>query len=120
MGLFSFLGRRQPATVATDRIVPLRYWDDLDYLRSICHDFTFRFDDVLDKERLRAGLDRLLKIGDWSQLGARLRLNVRGSRIDETYLTRASYSIKTDWNTIFQQGTARIGLHLSLPQPTMA
>lgn len=48
------------------------------YLRSLAHDFTFRFD-VLDVEKLEAALDRLVKIGDWGQLGARLRLNVRDS-----------------------------------------
>ena len=60
----------------TDKVVPLRYWDDLDYLRRLCHDFTFRFDDVLDACKLDAALARLTEIGDWSQLGARLRLNV--------------------------------------------
>ncbi|KAJ6008695.1 hypothetical protein N7499_001254 [Penicillium canescens] len=78
MGLFSIFGRTAPATVPTDRIVPLRYWDDLHYLRSICHDFTLRFDDVLDVSKLEASLTRLMGIGDWGQLGARLRLNAKG------------------------------------------
>lgn len=76
MGLFSAFGRKRPATVPTDRIIPLRYWDQLDYIRSLCHDFTFRFDDVLDPAMLKGGLARLMEIGDWGQLGARLRLNV--------------------------------------------
>ncbi|RAK98676.1 squalene cyclase [Aspergillus ibericus CBS 121593] len=59
-------------------IVPLRYWDDLDYLRRLCHDFTFRFDDVLDVAKLEGALARLMEIGDWGQLGARLRLNDSG------------------------------------------
>ncbi|PWY87559.1 squalene cyclase [Aspergillus heteromorphus CBS 117.55] len=75
MGLFSLFGRARPATVPTDRIIPLRYWDDLDYLRNLCHDFTFRFDAVLDASKLEAALSRLMEIGDWGQLGARLRMN---------------------------------------------
>lgn len=77
MGFQSMLGRARPATVPTDRVIPLRFWDDLHYLRNLAHDFTFRFDDVLDEAKLEAALDRLMKIGDWGQLGARLRLNVR-------------------------------------------
>lgn len=59
----------------TDRIIPLRYWDDLNYLRSIRHAFTFRFDDALDVTKLETALLRLMEIGDWGQIGARLRLN---------------------------------------------
>ncbi|KAJ5787834.1 hypothetical protein N7457_002824 [Penicillium paradoxum] len=69
-------GRTRPVTVPTDRIITLRYWDDLDYLRSLCHAFTMRFDDVLDASKLEAALGRLMEIGDWGQMGARLRLNV--------------------------------------------
>jgi hypothetical protein len=68
--------RRQPAKVPTDRVIPLRYWDDLEYIRSICHDFTFRIDDVLDVQKLESALDRLMEVGNWGQLGARLRLRV--------------------------------------------
>lgn len=76
MGLFSIFGRKRPATIPTDRIIPVRYWDDLDYLRSLCHAFTLRFDDVLDVAKLECSLHRLMEIGDWGQLGARLRVNV--------------------------------------------
>jgi len=76
MVFFSMFGRKGPATIPTDRIIPVRYWDDLDYLRSIAHNFTLRFDDVLDVGKLEYSLHRLMEIGDWGQLGARLRLNV--------------------------------------------
>lgn len=76
MGLFATFRRRQPPMVPTDRIIPLRFWDDLSHLRSLVHNFTLRFDDVLDIPKLRAALERLMDIGDWGQLGARLRLNV--------------------------------------------
>ncbi|KAL2844054.1 hypothetical protein BJX68DRAFT_257301 [Aspergillus pseudodeflectus] len=75
MGLYALLGRRsRPPTIPTDRIIPLRYFDDQRYLRP-CHDFTLRFDDVLDAPKLEAALDRLMEIGNWGQLGARLRQN---------------------------------------------
>ncbi|KAJ5494875.1 hypothetical protein N7463_010962 [Penicillium fimorum] len=85
-------GRTQPQTVPTDRIIPLREWDDLHYLRSLCHDFTFRFDDLLDAARLETALGRLMEIGDWGQLGARLRLNKNGKL---EYHIPAEYDKKT-------------------------
>jgi len=39
-------------------------------------DFTLRFDDVLDPEKLSAALVRLMELGNWRKLGARLRMNV--------------------------------------------
>jgi len=66
----------QPATVPTDMIIPLHYWDDLLFTRDVCQNFTFQFDDVMDSEKLRMSFSRLLEIGDWKKLGARLRMNV--------------------------------------------
>lgn len=66
----------RPATVPTDTIIPLHYWDDLQYTKALCIDVMFRFDDVMDAEKLRMSLSRLLEIGDWKKLGARLRMNV--------------------------------------------
>ncbi|KAI7602992.1 hypothetical protein KC346_g12101, partial [Hortaea werneckii] len=43
--------------------------------RALVLHFFSRFDDVLDPEKLRQALDRLLHIGGWRKLGARLRLN---------------------------------------------
>lgn len=75
MGLFS-CRRARPAAVPTDHIIPIRYWDDLDYFRHLSHTFTLRLDDVLDVDRLEKSLERLTQIKGWDQLGARLRLNV--------------------------------------------
>jgi len=66
----------RPATVPTDMIIPLHYWDDLPYARAVCIDVMFRFDDVMDPEKIRMSLSRVLEIGDWKKLGARLRMNV--------------------------------------------
>lgn len=70
------LSRKPPNAVPTDTVVPLRFWDDKDYLRCFTVDFTYRFDDVLDVQKLQSALDRLMRIGDWGQLGARIRRKV--------------------------------------------
>ncbi|KAL4802584.1 squalene cyclase [Aspergillus unguis] len=68
----------QPQTVPTDRIIPLRYWDDMPHVHDFCFDFTLCFEDVLDVAKLEVSLARLMEIGDWGQLGARLRRNRQG------------------------------------------
>ncbi|RAH85427.1 LysR family regulatory protein [Aspergillus japonicus CBS 114.51] len=79
MGLRSTLfGHFQVPTFPTDRIIPLRVWDDVPHIRALVHDCTFGFDDVLDDTKLRKALHTLLQIGNWGQLGARLRLNSKG------------------------------------------
>ncbi|PYI00200.1 hypothetical protein BO71DRAFT_479018 [Aspergillus ellipticus CBS 707.79] len=59
-------------------VIPLHSQDDTWMNRGIALDFTVKFDQVLDPEHLRRSLDRLLEIGDWRKLGARLRLNASG------------------------------------------
>jgi hypothetical protein len=59
-----------------DEIIKARFWDSNNILEKIVMEFTYRFDDVLDAERLKSSLERLLEIGEWKQLGARLKKNV--------------------------------------------
>lgn len=54
-----------PPIVPTDLIIPFNYWDDDNTLRGLSFDVTFRFDDVLDSDKLRRALSRLLEIGNW-------------------------------------------------------
>jgi len=75
MGIFSSKPAK-PATISTDTIIKLHSQDDNDTYRAFILDFTLCFDDVLDPEKLRSSLARLMEIGDWRKLGARLRLNV--------------------------------------------
>jgi hypothetical protein len=63
----------------TDIIIPFHYWDDDPHTLGLSFDVTFRFDEVLDHERLRRALSRLLQIGDWRKLGARIRRNADGN-----------------------------------------
>ncbi|KAJ5294321.1 hypothetical protein N7508_009142 [Penicillium antarcticum] len=67
--------RAQPATVESDNIVPLRSWDTALSMRGTVLDTALIFHDVLDIPKLHGALDRLYSTGNWSQLGARLRLN---------------------------------------------
>lgn len=74
---FLFSSRReQPATVASDKIVPLRSWDTALSMRGTVLDTALIFHDVLDISKLHDALDQLYSTGNWSQLGARLRQNV--------------------------------------------
>ncbi|XHG02596.1 hypothetical protein AWENTII_005941 [Aspergillus wentii] len=57
------------------QIIPLHSKDATWMNRGIALEFTLQFDDVLDAEHLRRSLQRLMEIGDWKKLGARLRLN---------------------------------------------
>jgi hypothetical protein len=74
MGFFGTGGRRAfPPTVPTDTIIPFHFFDDAKHTNGLCFDFTFRFDDGLNGEKLRGALSRLLEIGGWRKLGARIR-----------------------------------------------
>jgi hypothetical protein len=75
MGIFSSKPAK-PVTVSTDTIIPLFSQDGIPSFRALVLDFTMCFDDVLDPEKLRGSLARLMEIGDWRKLGARLRLKV--------------------------------------------
>ncbi|KAJ8109765.1 hypothetical protein OPT61_g7216 [Boeremia exigua] len=76
----SFTKVRQPKIdkVTGDKILPLRLWDSDDVLSKVSLDVTFRFDDVLDVEKLRSSLERVIQIGDWNQVGARYKKNAKG------------------------------------------
>jgi hypothetical protein len=58
------------------QVIRLHSKDDTWMNRGISLEFTLHFDHVLDSDRLRCSLQRLLEIGEWKKLGARLRLKV--------------------------------------------
>lgn len=65
-----------PSQVPTDTVIPGNYFDDNTVYRSILLNPMLKFDDVLDHEKLKISLERLLGRPDWRRLGARIRLNV--------------------------------------------
>ncbi|KAI0169150.1 hypothetical protein GGR52DRAFT_592955 [Hypoxylon sp. FL1284] len=56
-------------------VIPLFRFDDTPVTRKVIVEFTMRFDDVLDPDKLRLSLEKLLSRPQWRKLGARLRLN---------------------------------------------
>ncbi|KAM7197241.1 putative lysr family regulatory protein [Rhypophila sp. PSN 637] len=72
-----FKSRRIPIPpVATDDVIPCGGFDDTRTVRSIIMGCAFRFNEVLDCDKIHAALARLLEIGEWRKLGGRLRLNL--------------------------------------------
>jgi len=63
-------------------VVPFRFWDEQDSMQRIVMEVTYRFDDVLDVKKLKSSLGRLLEIGDWRGIGARLKKNASPVTID--------------------------------------
>ena len=85
--------KRKPATpvrVASDDVISLHHFDDNPVLRNIVANFLLKFDDVLDPEKLRTALEKLLSREDgWRKLTARLRLNVRRPLNPQTAVHRS-------------------------------
>lgn len=72
----AIFGRAAPAHVATDKVIPLSFLDNSPLLTRIVLYNLMVFDDVLDPEKLRDALDRLVQRPGWGKMGARLRYNV--------------------------------------------
>jgi hypothetical protein len=79
--MFGLFGTDSPGLIdadqSIDKIVPLHYFDDAPLWRAFNLYSLFVFDDVLDAEKLRSSLERLINKDGWWKLGARLRRNVR-------------------------------------------
>ncbi|KAL7620439.1 hypothetical protein AAE478_009434 [Parahypoxylon ruwenzoriense] len=73
---------KTPLTIPSDTVVPLHRYDDTPVNRSVIVEFTMRFDDVLDADKLRLSLEKLLSRRDWRKLGARLRLNDNDGKLE--------------------------------------
>jgi len=70
-----------PLRFDSDTVVPMHFWDDVYVNRDFTLCWTLRFSQVLDPDKVHHALVRLLGIGDWRKLGARIRLNVRELRL---------------------------------------
>ncbi|OWY57736.1 lysr family regulatory protein [Alternaria alternata] len=68
--------------VPADIVVPLHSRDDTNQNRNISIEFTMRFDDVLDSQKLVDSLWKLLEKPGWNKVGARLRLNTTNGRLE--------------------------------------
>jgi hypothetical protein len=103
-----------PERVPTDSVVPLFERDDTRTNRNITLEFTMKFDEVLDAEKLSGALWKLLERPGWRKLGARLRVDVYCSlsRV-ELMLTYAIGQRQTriPHSSTIHQGTAANQLH---------
>ncbi|KAH8655886.1 hypothetical protein BX600DRAFT_526359 [Xylariales sp. PMI_506] len=64
--------------MGTDRIIPLHYFDDSPMFSRITMYVLMNFDEVLDPERLRRSLEKLIRRDTWQKLGARVRRGAKG------------------------------------------
>ncbi|CAG9978478.1 unnamed protein product [Clonostachys byssicola] len=65
--------RAPPTLVPTDEVVPLHPFDDTKTLSEYTLVWTFRFDEVLDADKLGQSLSQLFQMEGWRKLGGRLR-----------------------------------------------
>jgi hypothetical protein len=109
----------RPSTISTDTIIPVYPKDDNDIYRAIVLDFTLRFDDVLDPLKVSGALRRLMELGNWRKLGARIRLNVSEPpelnilSHEESHTDRAR--MLESWNIMFLSHLLLNGLDLNTP-----
>ncbi|KAI0889615.1 uncharacterized protein GGS22DRAFT_182958 [Annulohypoxylon maeteangense] len=83
MGIsWSSTRRTAPPTVPSDTIIPVHYWDISSPGRSAAIFYLLQFDDVLDAEKLKGSLRKLLGLKGWRKLGARIRINVDNGKLD--------------------------------------
>lgn len=79
--LYRLLGlgpkRVPPPIDPTDEVAPLHFFDDTPTLRPFTLMWTFRFDEVLDADKLGSSLAALFQMEGWRKLGGRIRLRVR-------------------------------------------
>lgn len=77
--LFSRKGsqRQRPERVLTDTVVKLATLENSLMMRSMCMNWTFRFEEALDVGMLERSLEDLISKGpNWRKLGGRFRVNV--------------------------------------------
>jgi hypothetical protein len=77
--MLKFLGLAKPAPsiVASDKIIPLHWFEDGLMWKKVIVYTLFVFDDALDPEKLRIALEKLIQRDGYKKLGGRLRTNVR-------------------------------------------
>lgn len=74
---YLFGQKKAPERVVTDRVVPVGFFDNTILFRTFVMYTLFVFDDVLEPEKLRSSLERVVSRPGWNKMGARLRRSVR-------------------------------------------
>jgi hypothetical protein len=65
-----------PETVKSDNVIPVHLFDDSAAARGIVLVWTFRFEDILNPQKLRDALSELLGMDGWRRLSGRFRMQV--------------------------------------------
>ncbi|KAI5461932.1 hypothetical protein BGZ63DRAFT_463085 [Mariannaea sp. PMI_226] len=76
---FSNQQRPLPEIVETDDIIPVHLFDDSAAARGIVLVWTYKFDDVLDPDRLHVALSELFQMDGWRRFSGRFRYRPDGS-----------------------------------------
>ncbi|KAI8633244.1 hypothetical protein F5Y19DRAFT_294609 [Xylariaceae sp. FL1651] len=63
----------EPPVVPTDEVVPVHLFDDTSTLRRVIMVWMFRFEEVLEPEKLKDALSQLFQREGWRKLGGRYR-----------------------------------------------
>lgn len=100
-----------PAHVATDTVFPLKFLDDSIINRAFVMNPLYIYDDLLDVDKLRSSLERLVQREGFRKLGARLRKNVRSPHTPvvqmHMWLMQCLTRSKEDMSIIFPQNILR-------------
>ncbi|KAI1080955.1 hypothetical protein F5B20DRAFT_579777 [Whalleya microplaca] len=72
------MGKPGSDPVPTDRVLPLHFFENSLLVQGNNMAVSLVFDEVLDPEKLRQSLERLVKREGWQRLGGRLRKNASG------------------------------------------
>jgi hypothetical protein len=65
-----------PDTVKSDDVIPVHLFDDSAAARGIVLVWTFRFEDILNPQKLRDSLSELFGMDGWKRLSGRFRMQV--------------------------------------------
>lgn len=65
-----------PETFKSDDVIPVHLFDDSAAARGIVLVWTFRFEDVLNPQKLRDALSELFSMNGWRKLSGKFRMQV--------------------------------------------
>lgn len=77
MPFFKNEPRQLPEIVETDDVIPVHLFDDSAAARGIVMVWIYKFDDILDPDKLYDALSQLFQMDGWRKFSGRFRYRVR-------------------------------------------
>lgn len=118
--------RPLPATIATDEVIPVHLFDDSAAARGIVIVSTYKFDEVLDSDKLYRSLSQLFQMPGWRRFGGRFRYRVSTLQIKIICFlifvfppTDCVYSQMAIWKFMSPPHSQKNVLPYNLPEKTM-